>query len=116
MTGQAPVREGHALRTMGYGALAGAIGGMGLSLALFVVWAAYALGPGGSLEGAFAVTALLSGIVSFPALLFASTDTGTGGGPLSLAQAFVIGLPLATWLVVGTLSGAVVDVLRAVRR
>lgn len=108
----APARS--PFRSTGYGALAGSLAGTGLSLALLVLWASYALRPGGSLDGAFAVTARVSGLVSLPALLV--TSPAATGGPLSVAQAIVIGLPLVTWLVVGTLAGAVVDVMRAMRR
>lgn len=108
-------RAGSPLRSTGWGALAGAAAGTALSLMLFVLWAAYALGPGGGLDTAFGVTVRVSRIASFPALPFVTVDAGLAG-VLSVAQALVIGLPMPTWLAVGTLVGAIGDVLRAVRR
>jgi hypothetical protein len=115
VTAETPSRPPSPLRSTGWGALAGSLAGTALSLALFVTWAAYALRPGGGLDTAFDITARASRIVSFPALPFVSVDAGLAG-PLSVAQALVIGLPIATWLLVGTLAGAAVDLLRAVRR
>ncbi|MEZ5417286.1 MAG: hypothetical protein R2708_08080 [Vicinamibacterales bacterium] len=103
------------LRSTGWGALVGSMAGTALSLALFVLWAAYALRPGAGLDTAFDITARVSRVVSFPALPFVAVDAGLAR-PLSVAQALVIGLPLATWLVVGTLAGAAADILRAARR
>lgn len=82
---------------------------------LLAVWAYLALGPQGSAGAAFAVTVLLSGIVSYPALLVVSGDMGVGAS-LAAAQVVVIVLPLITWLIIGTVSGAAGDLLRSFTR
>lgn len=111
MTAAPSPREGRRLRTTGYGALAGGLVGTALTVALSAAWAVNVFGEHGSRDAAFATTALLSGVMSFPALFVLPADA-VPGGSLFLAQALVIVLLLVTWLAVGALSGAIVDVVR----
>lgn len=103
-----------ALRITRYGAIAGAIVGLGLTVVVVLVYVYFATRGGpDSADRALAGTMLVSGVLAFPlsvAMLHGLNAVGTGSTALLTIAVAV--MPLLNWLAIGVATGLVVDLAR----